>query len=395
MPINAGDGLGVYGILAPIGAGGMKQFPRPLFCVSLAFCAAAGLAQNPGRLYGTTSDGTPVYIYTLSNTKGMQAQVISYGGIVTSLTAPDRSGKYADVVLGLNDLASYQREGGYYGAIVGRYGNRIGGAQFTLEGKTYRLPKNNGGNALHGGLKGFDKRVWNAREVSDPTGKSLELTYVSKEGEEGYPGTLSARVSYTVTPDNELKIEYSATTDRPTIVNLTNHSYFNLAGAGSGDILKHQVTIYADSFTPVDQGLIPTGEIKPVKGTPFDFISAHAIGERIGQNDPQLQYGKGYDHNYVLRSRKGGLAKAAEVYDPGSGRVMEVWTTEPGVQFYTGNNLRDSLKGKEGKTYARRGALCLETQHYPDSPNKPNFPTTELKPGATYRTTTVYKFSAR
>lgn len=394
MPINAGDGLGDYGILAPIGAGGMKQFPRPLFCVSLALCAAAGLAQNPSRLYGTTSDGTPVYMYTLSNTKGMQAQVISYGGILTSLTAPDRSGKYADVVLGLHDLASYQREGGYYGAIIGRYGNRIGGAQFTLEGKTYSLPKNNGDNALHGGLKGFDKRVWNAREVSDPTGKTLELTYVSKDGEEGYPGTLSARVSYTVTPANELKIEYSATTDRPTIVNLTNHSYFNLAGAGSGDILKHQVTIYADSFTPVDQGLIPTGEIKPVKGTPFDFISAHAIGERIGQNDPQLQYGKGYDHNYVLRSRKG-LAKAAEVYDPGSGRVMEVWTTEPGVQFYTGNNLRDSLKGKEGKTYARRGALCLETQHYPDSPNKRTFPATELKPGATYRTTTVYKFSAR
>jgi len=297
----------------------------------------------------------------------------------------------------MNDLASYQREGGYYGAIIGRYGNRIRGAQFTLEGKTYTLAKNNAGNALHGGLKGFDKRVWNAREieVSARTGKSLELTYVSKDGEEGYPGTLSARVTYTITPDNELKIEYSAKTDRPTIVNLTNHSYFNLAGAGSGDVLKHQVTIYADSFTPVDQGLIPTGEIKSVKGTPFDFISAHAIGERIEQNDPQLQFGKGYDHNYVLRSRAGALEKAAEVYDPGSGRVMEVWTTETGVQFYTGNNLRDSLKGKEGKRYARRGALCLETQHYQDSPNKPNFPTTELQPGATYRSTTVYKFSAR
>jgi aldose 1-epimerase len=381
--------------LALIGEEGMKRFRRSLFCVSLAFCTAAGLAQNPGKLYGTTSDGTAVYVYTLSNAKGMQAQVISYGGIVTSLTPPDRSGKYADVVLGFDDLASYQREGGYYGAIIGRYGNRIGGAQFTLQGMTYRLPKNNGGNALHGGVKGFDKRVWNAREVSGPRTKSLELTYVSKDGEEGYPGTLSARVSYTVTPDDELKIEYSGTTDRPTIVNLTNHSYFNLAGAGSGDILQHQVTIYADSFTPVDQGLIPTGEIKPVKGTPFDFINAHSIGERIGQNDPQLQYGKGYDHNYVLRSRTGALAKAAEVYDPGSGRVMEVWTTEPGVQFYTANNLRDSLKGKEGKAYARRGALCLETQHFPDSPNKPNFPTTELKPGATYRTTTVYKFSAR
>ncbi len=325
----------------------------------------------------------------------MQARVISYGGIVTSLTVPDRAGKYADVVLGFNDLESYQREGGYYGAIIGRYGNRIGGAEFTLEGRTYRLPKNNGGNTLHGGLKGFNKRVWNAREVNGPTGKRLELTYVSKDGEEGYPGVLSARVSYTVTPNNELKIEYSATTDHPTVVNLTNHSYFNLAGAGSGDILKHQVTIYADSFTPVDQSLIPTGEIRSVIGTPFDFTSAHAIGERIGQNDPQLQYGKGYDHNYVLRSHNGSLAKAAEVYDAASGRVMEVWTTEPGIQFYTGNNLPDSLKGKDGEIYARRGALCLETQHYPDSPNKPNFPTTELKPGAQYQTTTIYKFTTR
>jgi aldose 1-epimerase len=373
----------------------MKHFPRILYSVSLILCATAGLAQDPGQLYGTTSDGTRVYIYTLSNAKGMRARVISYGGIVTSLTAPDRSGKYADVVLGLEDIASYQREGGYYGAIIGRYGNRIGGAQFTLENKTYKLSKNNGANTLHGGLKGFDKRVWSAREVSGPTGKSLELTYVSKDGEEGYPGTLSVRVSYTVTPDNELKIEYRATTDRPTVVNLTNHSYFNLAGAGSGDILKHRVTIYADSFTPVDPGLIPTGEIKPVKGTPFDFTSPHDVGERIGQSDPQLQYGKGYDHNYVLRSRNGSLAKAAEVYDPGSGRVMEVWTTEPGVQFYTGNNLPGALKGKDGKTYGLRGALCLETQHYPDSPNKPSFPTTELKPGTTYRTTTVYKFSAR
>jgi aldose 1-epimerase len=367
----------------------------PSIALALILCGAAGLAQSPGKLYGATSDGTPVYIYTLSNAKGMQAQVINYGGIVTSLTAPDRSGKYLDVVLGLSDLASYQREGGYYGAIIGRYANRIGGAQFALEGQTYTLAKNNGGNSLHGGLKGFGKRVWNAREVNGPTGRSLELAYVSKDGEEGYPGTLSARVSYTVTPDNELKIEYSATTDRATIINLTNHSYFNLAGAGSGDILKHQVTIHADSFTPVDRGSIPTGEIKPVKGTPFDFTSPHAIGERIGQNDPQLQYGKGYDHNYVLRSGNGSLAKAAEVYDPESGRVMEVWTTEPGVQFYTGNNLPDSLKGKDGKTYVRRGALCLETQHYPDSPNRANFPTTELKPGAQYRATTVYKFSAR
>ncbi len=373
----------------------MKHFRRSLASALLILCAATGLAQNSGKLFGTTSEGTPVHIYTLSNAKGMRAQVINYGGIITSLTAPDRSGKYADVVLGLNDLAAYERAPGYLGAIIGRYANRIGGAQFTLEGKTYKLPQNNGINALHGGLKGFDKRVWSAREVSGPSGKSLELTYVSKDGEEGYPGTLSARVIYTVTPNNELKIEYSATTDRPTIVNLTNHSYFNLAGAGAGDILKHQVTIHADNFTPVGEGSIPTGEIRPVKGTPFDFTSTHAVGERIDQSDPQLQFGRGYDMNYVLRSRNGSLAKAAEVHDAGSGRVMEVWTTEPGVQFYTGNNLPASLMGKDGKTFGRRGALCLETQHYPDSPNKPNFPSSELKPGATYRATTVYKFSAR
>lgn len=371
----------------------MRQFLRTFF--SLALFAAGCFAQSTGKLYGTTTDGAPVYVYTLSNAKGMKAEIITYGGIVTSLTAPDKSGKYADVVLGFDDLASYQREGGYYGALIGRYGNRIGKAQFTLQGKTYTLPKNNGENALHGGLRGFDKHVWNAREITGLTGKSLELSYSSKDGEEGYPGNLSVRVLYTVTPDNGLKIEYNATTDNPTVVNLTNHSYFNLAGPGSGDILKHQVRLYADRFTPVDQGLIPTGEIKPVKGTPFDFTRAHAIGERIGQSDPQLQYGKGYDHNYVLRSRSGSLAKAAEVYDPGSGRVMEVWTTEPGVQFYTGNNMAESVKGKDGKTYARRGALCLETQHYPDSPNKPNFPATELKPGQTYHTTTVYRFSAR
>jgi aldose 1-epimerase len=336
-------------------------------------------------------DGTPVDLYTLSNAAGMQAGIITYGGAVVSLTAPDKSGTYADVVLGLDSLKDYMSHPSHFGALIGRYGNRIGHAQFQLDGKTYTLPKNNGENSLHGG-KGFDTKVWTAKEIASPEGAALELTYVSKDGEEGFPGTLRARAVYTLTNKNELKIDYTATTDKPTVVNLTNHSYFNLAG--DGDILQHQVMINADRFTPVDAGLIPTGELKPVQGTPFDFRKSTAIGTRIGQNDPQLQAGKGYDHNFVLNSASGALAKAAEVYEPKTGRVMEVWTTEPGMQFYTGNFLDGSLKGK-GHTYAFRSGFCMETQHFPDSPNKPSFPSTVLKPGQTYHTTTVYKFSAR
>jgi aldose 1-epimerase len=279
----------------------------------------------------------------------------------------------------------------YFGALIGRYGNRIGKAQFTLDGATYKLPANDNGNTLHGGNRGFDKRVWTAKPGE---GASLELTYVSKDGEEGFPGTLSAKVVYTLTDNNELKIDYTATTDKPTVANLTNHAYFNLKGPGEGTILDHQVTVNADQFTPVDGTLIPTGELRQVKGTPFDFTQATAIGARIDQDDQQLKFGKGYDHNWVLNKGGGGMTKAAEVYEPQTGRVMEVWTTEPGLQFYTGNFLDGTLKGK-GKTFQHRGAFCMETQHYPDSPNKPNFPSTTLRPGQTYQTSTTYRFSAR
>ena len=341
--------------------------------------------------WGTMPDGTPVTVYTLKNDHGMEARITTYGGAVVSLTAPDRNGKWADVVLGMDSLAGYRSQSNFFGALIGRYGNRIGHAQFTLDGKTYHLPKNDGDNTLHGGPQGFDKKVWVAKTV--PGG--LELTYVSKDGEEGFPGTLTAHVVYMLTDNNELRIDYTATTDKPTVVNLTNHSYFNLKGAGEGDVLEHQVMINADRMTPVDAGLIPTGELKPVKGTPFDFTKATAIGARINDQDQQLQYGKGYDHNFVLNRTGSGLVKAAEVYEPTTGRVMEVLTTQPGLQFYTGNFLDGSVKGKGGKAYPRRGAFCMETQHFPDSPNKPSFPSTELKPGQTYHTATVYRFSAR
>jgi aldose 1-epimerase len=373
------------------------------FAAAFALGAAAlvCLAQAPKKgkqdlskqPYGKMPDGTPVEMYKLSNGKGMAAEIITYGGIVVSLTAPDKSGKYADVVLGTDSLDAYRSQTAHLGALIGRYGNRIGHGQFKLEGKTYNLPKNNGENTLHGGPGGFDTHVWTVKRA---TPDSLELTYFSKDGEEGFPGNLTATVVYSITPNNELKIDYTATTDKPTVVNLTNHSYFNLAGQGSGTILDHQVMINADRFTPVDAGLIPTGELKPVKGTPFDFTKLTAIGARIDQkSDQQIQFGNGYDHNWVLNKGAGGMTKAAEVYEPKTGRVMEVWTTEPGMQFYTGNFLDGTIKGKGGKPYPFRGAFCMETQHYPDSPNKPNFPSTELKPGQTYHTTTSYRFSAR
>ena len=345
------------------------------------------------QAFGKTANGTQVVLFTISNVNGMTVKIASYGGAVVSLTAPDRQGKFADVVLGMDTLPGYEKQTAFFGALIGRYGNRIGHAQFQLDGQTYKLPKNDGENTLHGGPKGFDKHVWKVRKAQ---GAAIELTYVSPDGDEGFPGTLTANVIYTLTARNELKIDYSATTDKDTVVNLTNHSYFNLAGAGAGDILNHRLTLYASRFTPVDAGLIPTGELLPVAGTPFDFTNSTPIGARIGQSDQQLQYGKGYDHNWVLNtSAAEPLTKAAEVYEPSSGRVMEVFTTEPGIQFYTGNFLDGSIHGKGGKVYPYRGALCLETQHFPDSPNKPDFPTTELKPGAAYSSTTVYRFSAR
>jgi aldose 1-epimerase len=337
--------------------------------------------------FGRTSDGKGVELYTLTNGKGMEAKIMTLGAAVVSLTAPDKNGNYADVVLGMDKLEGYLGGVPYFGAVVGRYGNRIAKGQFTLEGQAYKLAVNNGENSLHGGLKGFDKQVWTAKDAEG----GVEFTYVSRDGEEGYPGTLTAKVLYTVTPENELKLEYTATTDKPTVVNLTNHSYFNLAG--EGDILQHQVMIDADRFTPVDQGLIPTGELKPVEGTPFDFRKPTAIGARIDQPDEQLKFGGGYDHNWVLNGS--GMRKAAEVYEPKTGRVMEVLTQEPGLQFYTGNFLDGTITGKGGRAYQKRAAFCMETQHFPDSPNKPSFPTTELKPGQTYHTVTVYRFSAR
>lgn len=353
--------------------------------------AKSDVKQTP---YGKTPDGAAIDLYTLTNANGMQAGIITYGGIVTMLTAPDRGGKFADVVLGMDDLPGYLKETAYFGALIGRYGNRIGRHQFTLNGQTYTLADNNNSATLHGGIKGFDKRAWTAKPATSADGSALELTYVSKDGEEGFPGTLTTKVVYTLTNANALNIDYTATTDKPTVVNLTNHSYFNLAGPGSGDILSHEVMIAADKFTPVDEVLIPTGELKDVKGTPFDFTAMTAIGARINQPDQQLKVGKGYDHNWVLNKTAGIMAKAAEVHEPTTGRFMEVWTTEPGLQFYTGNFLDGTLKGK-GKSFDLRGGFCMETQHFPDSPNKPSFPSTELKPGQTYHTTTSYRFSAK
>ena len=382
----------------------VMRLSRAIASLVVGAAACALLAQTPPKKgksevkkqsFGKMPDGTPVDIYTLSNANGMEARITNYGGAVVSLTAPDRNGKYADVVLGMDTLDAYRTQTFFFGALIGRYGNRIGHAKFTLEGKTYSLPANDHGNTLHGGTQGFDKRVWQAAAAKSADGAALALTYVSKDGEEGFPGTLTAKVVYTLTNKNELEIDYTATTDKPTVVNLTNHSYFNLAGAGEGDILQHQVTINADRFTPVDAGLIPTGELREVKGTPFDFTKATAIGARIGQADEQLKLGGGYDHNWILNRNHNGLTKAAEVYEPKTGRVMEVLTSQPGLQFYTGNFLDGTAHGKGGKVYARRSAFCMETQHYPDSQNKPSFPSTELKPGTTYHATTVFRFSAR
>jgi aldose 1-epimerase len=338
-----------------------------------------------------TVDGQNVDIYTLTSAKGLEARITNYGGIVVSLKTPDKSGKPADIVQGFDDIKGYLQDEPYFGAVIGRYANRIGKARFTLDGKEYKLAANDSQNSLHGGKKGFDKRVWTAAIKGD----SLELTYVSRDGEEGYPGTLTAKVVYTMEKSGDLKIDYSATTDKDTVVNLTNHTYFNLKGQGTGDILDHELTLFASRYTPIDSGLIPTGSLLPVKGTPFDFLAAHKIGERIGGSDEQLKLGKGYDHNWVLDAKGGTIAKAAEVHEATSGRVLEVWTNQPGIQFYTGNFLDGTLRGKEGKVYKQRAALCLETQHFPDSPNQPKFPSAVLKPGTTYHTTTIWKFSTR
>ena len=326
--------------------------------------------------------------WTLSDGK-IEAEVISYGGTLISLKTPDKSGNVADIVLGYDTLDGYVNGKAFFGALVGRYGNRIANARFVLDGKTYQLPQNDHGQTLHGGIRGFDKRIWTGKEI--PGG--VELTYVSKDGEEGFPGNLTATVKYTV-EGGALKIDYSAVTDKDTVLNLTNHSYFNLAGQGEGDILGEVLTLNADRFTPVNKFLIPTGELQPVQGTPFDFRKATPIGERIGGDDPQLKLGGGYDHNFVLNHKAGSMDLAATVRDPKTGRVMKVRTDQPGVQFYSGNMMTDGEKGKGGKVYNRRYGFCLETQHFPDSPNQPSFPSTELKPGERYHTVTVFEFSA-
>ncbi|WP_333820772.1 aldose epimerase family protein [Ohtaekwangia sp.] len=350
--------------------------------------AKASVTQAP---FGKLPDGQEVSIYTLKNKNGIEMQVINYGAIVTSLKTPDKNGTLEDIVLGFDSLSTYLKGSPFFGAIVGRYGNRIGKGKFKLDGKEYTLAQNNNGQHLHGGIKGFDKVFWNIEEVPSTEGVALKLTYLSKDGEEGYPGNLSVEVIYTLTDDNQWKIDYKATTDKKTIVNLTQHSYFNLTGNVKRDILDHQITLNADKLVPVDKVLIPTGELKDVTNTPFDFRTATAIGARINEKDQQLEFGGGYDHCWVLSS-KDSVKMAASVYEPTSGRVLEVYTTEPAIQFYCGNFLDGSLTGKGGVTYKHRYGLCLETEHYPDSPNKPNFPSVVLNPGETYSTSTTYKF---
>jgi aldose 1-epimerase len=355
--------------------------------------ATGGGASVTRASFGTTPDGTPVDVYTLTNAHGIRMRVLTYGGIVQSLETPDRAGKLDDVVLGFDDLQGYVKSSPYFGAIVGRYGNRIAGGRFTLDGKTYKLATNNGPNALHGGIKGFDKVVWAAQQFKSDSGVGVVLTHTSPDGDEGYPGTLNANVTYTLTDRDELAIDYEATTDKATPVNLTNHSYWNLAGEGARDILGHVLTIESSAIVPVDSTLIPTGSLMPVAGTPFDFRSPTAIGARIEDKHQQIQFGKGYDHTFVLDgARQNGVAHAAHVAEPTTGRTLDVYTTEPGVQFYSGNFLDGTITGKRGRVYGHRSGLALETHHYPDSPNRPNFPSTILRPGQTYRTHTVYKF---
>jgi aldose 1-epimerase len=361
--------------------------------LALLIAMTATVTQAP---FGKMPDGTSVDIYTLTNVHGIEARIITYGAIVVSLKTPGRNGRLDDVVLGFDKFDDYLTRSRFFGAVAGRYANRIGNARFTLDGKTYELAANNGRNHLHGGRRGFDKVVWKGDTFDRGGDVGVALAYVSADGEEGYPGTLNVSVTYTLTPRDELIVDYRATTDKATPINLTNHSYFNLAGEGHGDILQHLLSIDADRYTPTDDTQIPTGEIAPVAGTPFDFRKPTAIGARIDADYEQIRRGKGYDHNFVLNG--GATATphhAARVVDPSTGRTMDVLTTEPGVQLYTGNNLDGSAVGKSGRPYGKRSALCLETQHFPDSPNHSNFPSTILRPGDTFRSRTVFAFGVQ
>jgi aldose 1-epimerase len=338
--------------------------------------------------FGSLPDGTAIDIYTLVNARGLKARIITYGATIVSLELPDRAGAFADCVIGYDSLDGYLKSSPYFGSIVGRYGNRIAKGRFTLDGKAYTLAVNNGENHLHGGLKGFDKVVWTAEPFAEAAAVGVKLGYLSQDGEEGYPGNLRVTVVYLLTNDGELRIDYEATTDKATPVNLTSHSYFNFTG-GARDVLAHELTLAADRYTPVDAGLIPTGKIAPVAGTPMSFLEPTAIGARIAQVEG------GYDHNYVLSSGGGTMALAARVVEPTSGRVMEILTDQPGIQFYSGNFLDGTIAGKGGRVYGKHWGFCLETQHFPDSPNQPNFPSTILRPGETYRTRTIHKFSVK
>ena len=341
--------------------------------------------------FGTTTDGKRVELFTLNNGRGMEVKITNYGGIITSIRVPDRIGRVSDVVLGHDTLEGYVRRSRYFGAIIGRHANRIAGGRFRLNGSVYSLTQNNGENHLHGGIRGFDKVVWEARAINGGDGVGLELDYVSKDGEEGYPGNLQARVTYVLTEKNELRIKYFAATDKDTVVNLTNHSYFNLAGDGT--VLGHELLLNADQFTPVDKGLIPTGELRDVSNTPLDFTRSNSIGARIDQNYEQLELAGGYDHNFILRGNGNAPKPAAKIHEPVTGRVLEVFTTQPGIQFYSGNYLDGSIIGRGGRAYGKHAGCCFETQHFPDSPNQPSFPTTILKRAQRYEHETVFRFS--
>jgi len=373
-------------------------FVLVLFVVSAALAQEAAMAKGKLQVrkatFGKTADGKPVDLYTLTNSNGLEVRAMTYGGIIVSMRVPDRKGKLADVVLGHDDFDGYLVNPPYFGAIVGRYANRIANGTFTLDGVKYTLPKNDGQNTLHGGLIGFNKVIWEAKEFKNAKGVGVAFNYLSKDGEEGFPGNLKVKVSYTLTNENQLIIDYEATTDKATPLNLTQHTYFNLAGEGNGDILGHEVMLNADRFTPAEKTLIPTGEIRPVKETPLDFTTPTTIGSRINDNYEQLVIGHGYDHNFVIKRKDNSLTLAARAREPNSGRVLEVYTTEPAVQLYSGNFLDGTIVGKQGHAYKKRDGFCLETQHFPDSPNHPDFPSTILRPGTTFRSQTVFKFSA-
>jgi aldose 1-epimerase len=369
-----------------------------LLASALQAHAGAGLSSEHAA-FGKLPDGTSVEKYVLRNSLGMQATVLTYGGTLQSLLVPDKHGKTEDMVLGFDDIDGYLNGTSYFGATIGRFGNRLADGTFSLDGKRYQVPQNDKTNALHGGTKGFDKQIWKAEQVKDKGWVGVKLTYVSADGEMGFPGTLKTEVTYSLNEKNELRIQYHATTDKPTVLNLTNHSYFNLAGAGNGDILDQVAIVHASHYTPVNEKLIPTGELPTVTGTPLDFLKPVAFGKRIREDNQQLKFAEptqgGYDHNWVLDNKGKVSNVAADVVDPKSGRRLQLFTTEPGVQLYTGNFLDGTVKGKAGKIYPHWGAFTLETQHFPDSPNQPNFPSTRLDPGKAYSQTTVFRFSSQ